>query len=295
MTTLTTASTTTTAALVGHGDGVNLLNKFKSMPMAMPIAAPASAAGCPQCGFDLPPTHHDGDGDAQQRISELEAQVRYLNKRAAETAEKLADYEDEIRFLRSQAHSHATATATNTSTTDPTALPTTPTLSPSQPTASTSSSPSRPQQQQQQQQPTATPPQPPSQPQSRLGIGTFASLLPYRRNTSTPPPAPPPAPSQPPPPQSPTPSLDIQSALSHEHSLRIAAESRLTQTTSELEELTAQLFSQANEMVAAERKARAKLEERVEVLERRDGEKRRRLERLESAVERVGRVRGLVG
>lgn len=48
-------------------------------------------------------------------------------------------------------------------------------------------------------------------------------------------------------------------------------------------------------MVAQERKARARLEERVEVLERRDGEKRRRLERLERAVERVDRVRGIVG
>lgn len=59
--------------------------------------------------------------------------------------------------------------------------------------------------------------------------------------------------------------------------------------------MTAQLFSQANEMVATERRARAKLEERVAVLERRDGEKRKRLERLEKAIERVERVRGMVG
>ena len=48
-------------------------------------------------------------------------------------------------------------------------------------------------------------------------------------------------------------------------------------------------------MVATERRARAKLEERVSVLERRDEEKRRRLERLEKAIERVERVRGIVG
>lgn len=48
-------------------------------------------------------------------------------------------------------------------------------------------------------------------------------------------------------------------------------------------------------MVATERKARAKLEERVAVLERRDGEKRKRLDRLEKAIERVERIRGLVG
>jgi hypothetical protein len=47
-------------------------------------------------------------------------------------------------------------------------------------------------------------------------------------------------------------------------------------------------------MVAEERKARAKLEERVAVLERRDVEKRTRLERLEKAMARVERLRALV-
>lgn len=47
-------------------------------------------------------------------------------------------------------------------------------------------------------------------------------------------------------------------------------------------------------MVAAERKARAKLEKRVEVLERRDKEKRDRLTELERRVGRVERVRGLL-
>lgn len=48
-------------------------------------------------------------------------------------------------------------------------------------------------------------------------------------------------------------------------------------------------------MVAEERRARAKLEERVDVLERRDKDKRERLDRLEQAIERVDRVRRLVG
>lgn len=47
-------------------------------------------------------------------------------------------------------------------------------------------------------------------------------------------------------------------------------------------------------MVATERKARAKLEERVVVLEGRDVEKRKRLERLEGAMMRIERVRGLL-
>jgi hypothetical protein len=62
----------------------------------------------------------------------------------------------------------------------------------------------------------------------------------------------------------------------------------------EIEDLSVSLFQQANEMVAAERKARAKLEERVAVLESRDDEKRKRLERLEGAMKRIERVRGLL-
>lgn len=93
----------------------------------------------------------------------------------------------------------------------------------------------------------------------------------------------------------PTPSTnDLVAALTREQSLRQGAERKLDQASGELEELSAQLFMQANEMVATERKARAKLEQRVEVLERRDGEKRKRLEKLEGAVQRIDRVRGLL-
>lgn len=89
--------------------------------------------------------------------------------------------------------------------------------------------------------------------------------------------------------------MELQNALNREQNLRKAAETQLSQTNLELEELTAQLFSQANEMVAQERKARVKLEERVAVLERRDAEKRKRLDRLEQAIRRVERLRELVG
>ena len=88
---------------------------------------------------------------------------------------------------------------------------------------------------------------------------------------------------------------ELRREIQHEKELRQAAESSLSQSQRELEDLTAQLFSQANEMVATERRARAKLEERVAVLEKRDVEKRRRLERLEGAVQRIERVRGMVG
>lgn len=47
--------------------------------------------------------------------------------------------------------------------------------------------------------------------------------------------------------------------------------------------------------MADERRARAALEERVGVLERRDEEKRARVERLEGAVRQIERVRGVLG
>ena len=95
------------------------------------------------------------------------------------------------------------------------------------------------------------------------------------------------------PPPSPS-TEDLTAALEREQALRQAAEGKLNEASGELEDLTAQLFEQANEMVATERKARAKLEARVEVLERRDGEKRKRLEKLEGAMQRIERVRGLL-
>ena len=120
---------------------------------------------------------------------------------------------------------------------------------------------------------------------ARTTTPTFPSrltnLLSPRLTTPSPPPLPPTT-------------IDLQAALSREQKLRVAAEGQLNAASTELEELSTQLFMQANEMVASERKARAKLEARVEVLERRDNEKRARLERLENAVRRVERVRGLL-
>lgn len=131
-----------------------------------------------------------------------------------------------------------------------------------------------------------------SQNQQQSRLATLTSLLPSRRPSATP--------SSPPfsstrPDTSPQDTAGLKDALSREQDLRKAAESQLSQANTELEELTAQLFGQANEMVAQERRARAKLEERVAMLERRDIEKRGRLERLEKAMERVERLRKLVG
>lgn len=87
---------------------------------------------------------------------------------------------------------------------------------------------------------------------------------------------------------------ELLSALTREQALRAEAEGRLRETSREVEELSASLFEQANEMVAAERRARARLEERITLLERREADRVRRLERLERAVGRVERVRGLL-
>lgn len=125
--------------------------------------------------------------------------------------------------------------------------------------------------------------------QSRLSY-----LLPSSRRSMSQPPSSAPASAKNPPSPVPSESADLLTLLTREKSLRQAAETRVNQTNDEIEELSAQLFTEANEMVAAERKARAKLEQRVLVLERRDGEKRARLEVLEKRLGRIERVRELL-
>lgn len=138
--------------------------------------------------------------------------------------------------------------------------------------------------------------------QSRLSIflstrKSLSSILPSSSSST---------PTSTPPSTSPIP--DLQALYDSEVALRKKAElalgsanEKLDNSSAELEELSTQLFIQANEMVATERKARAKLEERsgrleerVKVLEGRDEGKRRRLEALEGAVVRIERVRGLL-
>ena len=145
------------------------------------------------------------------------------------------------------------------------------------------------------------PPQSPIRPASAPGnhpnrqhlSSRFSNLLTSSRRTTSQPPGATPD-QQGPNGHKPTNSADLLTLLTKEQTLRQAAESRVSQTNEELEELSAQLFTEANEMVAAERKARAKLEERVAILEGRDKEKRNRLELLESRLGRIERVRGLL-
>jgi len=88
--------------------------------------------------------------------------------------------------------------------------------------------------------------------------------------------------------------LELLEQLEKERALRAKAEEKARMVDSEIEELSVQLFSQANEMVAQERKARAKLEARVELLEKKDKDKMARLERLEKAVSRIDRVKAML-
>jgi len=105
-----------------------------------------------------------------------------------------------------------------------------------------------------------------------------------------------PAPAVSPPATTPPPAdTTLLKEPAREGDLRAQAEERVHKVNVEIEELSVQLFSQANEMVAEERRARAKLEERVQTLERRDREKMARLDRLEKAVERVERVKKILG
>ncbi|KAJ5611789.1 GDPGTP exchange factor Sec2p [Penicillium herquei] len=286
------STTTITTSLVGSSS-------------TMTVAAVETQ--CPTCGYDE--THESSE--AQLRIQELEGLVQDLTKRAAVTANKLADYEDEIRRLRAtESHTRTLSQSQpiyesprSSVSLGPTSHTDKSTISPTQPSLPDTTSQASP--------PTY---------QSRLS--TLASLLPYRRSSSTTTSAPAPAPTTsstipPPTPASALPTTptsvppqtfetqaspassdntsELQDALTREQGLRKAAESQLSQASTELEELTVQLFSQANEMVAQERKARAKLEERVAVLERRDIEKRSRLERLEKSMARVERLKALVG
>ncbi|KAL2438496.1 hypothetical protein ABEF95_011251 [Exophiala dermatitidis] len=267
-----------------------------------PNAAALASSSCPSCGYHLPfSTTTEAAAEAQRRIQDLEAQVRLLNQKAAAAVDKLADYEDEIRYLREAAARSSEQQQQQTQVTSGSGLEGPgPALAPTAPSH--------------------------HHPQASSRLASLSALLPGRRkesNSSNPPVTP--ATSTFPqnsaayanntlsPPKTPfsnhsVPILQatqsdghvvtlssLQSSLEEERMLRLRAESSLSQAQSELEDLTAQLFGQANEMVATERKARAKLEERVKVLEQRDLDKRKRLERLEKAIQRIERVRAMVG
>ncbi|KAL8999371.1 MAG: hypothetical protein Q9169_001797 [Polycauliona sp. 2 TL-2023] len=268
---------------------------------------------CPSCGTDITNLLQQLAQTTQSRISELEAQVRILTDKATAAVDKLADYEDQLHQLKSSSSQHP---------------------------RSQSADHLYPNNNHQDHQPSP----PPSSSDTTLPIRSplqarLSSLLPSSRRSSSQPPssAPPtqlthsqsvrqPQPqsqSQQPPSSSnhhhttsnPLPS-DLHALLERERTLRLAAEANLINTQSEIEDLSTSLFSEANELVAAERRSlhelqqryqelqeeareregeRMKLQARVGVLEGREGAKGRRWEELEKRVCRVEKVRELLG
>jgi hypothetical protein len=240
------------------------------MPPLQPTAC------CPSCGdTSLLPSVEQTQAElvqAHARIAELEAQVRMLNEKATAAVDRWADYEDELSKLR--------AAAQQRDETPPLPPPKTVELVKEQ----ASSPPHLARSQSLLQSSTNRISQFLSRSMT-APIGTRAvqpTAAEQRPNTSgggsgasaT--------------------NEDLLEALNREQQLRKLAEGKLVTTSLEVEELSVTLFEQANEMVADERRARAKLEERVGELERRDKEKRRRLEKLEMAMARIERVRALL-
>ncbi|OTB07777.1 hypothetical protein M426DRAFT_19712 [Hypoxylon sp. CI-4A] len=225
---------------------------------------------CPNCGLSLPlPTATASEAQAallqaHKQIEDLQAQVRLLNQKATAAVDRWADYEDELSRLRA-------ASMTSVATSNATANGSSPRSSflPSAARISQLLTPRK------------SAPNLAAQATRNSVLSSSSSAAANRisnSNSNT--------------------NLgstdDLLEELSREKELRAAAEGKLQDTSKEVEELSVTLFEQANEMVATERRARAKLEERVSVLERRDVEKRDRLERLEGAMGRLERVRVLL-
>ncbi|KAI1138784.1 hypothetical protein F5Y05DRAFT_350743 [Hypoxylon sp. FL0543] len=255
------------------------------IPISKMTTTSTTATCCPNCGLSLPlPIGSDAQIallQAQKQIEDLQAQVRLLNQKATAAVDRWADYEDELSRLRAASTtSVATSNATHASP-PPSSVATNSPRSSFLPTGAAARISQL-----------LTP---------RKSAPNLAAQAGSARASVSSPHLPRPGTSGGGAGRSHTPSAsvspstdDLLEELSREKELRAAAEGKLNDTSKEVEELSATLFEQANEMVAQERRARAKLEERVTVLERRDVEKRDRLERLESAMGRLERVRTLL-
>ncbi|UKZ83433.1 hypothetical protein TrVFT333_011241 [Trichoderma virens FT-333] len=218
-----------------------------------------SPSCCPSCGFVIPPQHDEPPStqllDAQARIAELETHVFQLNQKATAAVDRWAEYEAELSKLRAK-------------------LSSSPEPSTQSPTRSSF---------------------------FQAGATRISALMYSRRSQPASPPASKPMPPVTPPPTDSSPmrtpsrtTEDLLEALNKEQMLRRAAEGRLNATNKEVEELSVTLFEQANEMVATERRARAALEQRISELEKRDVEKKQRLDKLELAMHRIEKVKTLL-
>ncbi|KAL8749890.1 MAG: hypothetical protein Q9184_006622 [Pyrenodesmia sp. 2 TL-2023] len=268
---------------------------------------------CPSCGADISNLIQNLPQSAQSRISELETQVRILTDKATAAVDKLADYEDQLHQLKNSA-----PTGQRPPSISP---PPAQYLEPSEsrPSSATGNHLSAfqnrlsnllPSSRRSISQPSSAPPTKLSHSQSvHYPFPAKSNVSSHHHTTSNPT-----FPSDEP--------QDLQSALNEERSLRKALEARLSASTTELEELSTELFSEANELVATERrslhslqqqynalqaeakewekkameseKEECKLKERLSVIEGREKGKGKRWEELEMRVRRVERVKGLL-
>ncbi|KAI4726675.1 hypothetical protein E4T49_05565 [Aureobasidium sp. EXF-10728] len=208
-------------------------------------------------------TRYELSAENDHRVATLEAQVASLTRKGVEAADRIADYEEEIRNLK---------TSQNPRTDSPldfiAAHP-----FPAPPTSLSRN--------------------------SSIASGKFSFLTRTSSLTNTTKPLPKtPSKTSPMAPAATTPASpaisELQAALTAETSRRIAAEKKFKDLETELEDLSATLFEQANEMVATERKEKAKLEQRLKVLEERDRLGQKRLEMVEAALTRIERVKKLL-
>ncbi|KAI4765420.1 hypothetical protein E4T52_01775 [Aureobasidium sp. EXF-3400] len=246
--------------------------KLKNVTPASPLPAPAPATKTtttrPNPASDTTPfppfeepTRYELSAENDYRVATLEAQVASLTRKDVESADRIAEYEEEIRNLKTSQNPR------NDSALDFIAA-----------------------------HPFPAPPTSLSR-NSSITSGKFSFLTRTSSLTNTTKPLPktpaknsPMAPASPP-----SPAIsELQAALAAETSRRIAAEKKFKDLETELEDLSATLFEQANEMVATERKEKAKLEERLKVLEERDAVGQKRLEMVENALTRIERVKKLL-
>jgi len=204
--------------------------------------------------------------ESRSKIDELENEVRVLTEQSVDALNRLAGYEDEIRQLRMQRNAAPAPApaATSPATATTTAIPPIPPVPADAQHASSPSVDS-------------------AGSNAGYGLNRFASFRMGRKPSTTT------AVSN----QS-VDLGDLQSQLAKEQAARAEAEKKAAQLNSELEDLSVNLFEQANQMVATERKARSKLEERIATLEQRDKDKTRRLEKIEGALNRLERVRAIL-
>jgi len=224
-------------------------------------------------------TPHDSglciESAVKGREQELEEEVRFLAEKVNNASQRSADYENEIRVLQAQLRQQQRRNGDSTSDAAlATPVPEKPTLS------------------------------------------RFGSLMHVRKAS----PASNGVPGN-------AREKELESELVKERTQRITAEKKIKSLEAEVEELSATLFQEANEMVSTARQETAalqdklhdmerqaaeqdaagdmeamqaihqenvKLRERIKILEQRDSDRRRRLEKLDAANKRVDRVRTLL-